>query len=303
MPLEIRWIVSTRASSLHALAALLEDRPLVDRNTAAALAEEAHAWRACLAPLGVQPEPFFRHAIPLATHLDAPTAWAEAVLAKTLGPQTLDRTTVQQFARRLIALQAAFDMAHAGALEELELRSAPLREQWEARGGGLLATLGRLTAPGLVPEASDIVLVHPVLGGGGAAHWLYNSVRFEAVLANPLAELPEVLRLGWLLAQLNFDLPAYEERMARQRLAVVGPLALIPPLLAAGNEVELARDAPDTLANAVAAWTGEPVDVEVLASWWETYQATNPPWQVALGALDRMLQGDARQADLDGAAP
>src|SRR5690606_23019649 len=99
------------------------------------------------------------------------------------------------------------------ALEELELRSAPLREQWEARGGGLLATLARLTTAGLVPEMADVILVHPVLGGGGAAHWQYNSVQFEAVLANPLAELPEVLRLGWLLAQLNFDLPLYEDHL------------------------------------------------------------------------------------------
>jgi len=297
MTLDVRWIVSTRASSLHALAALLAGQTLVDQKTATALADEARAWRADLDILGLDAETFFRHAIPLATQIDSPVAWAEAVLAKALGPLTADRAPVQPVTRRLIALQAAFDGAHPGALEELELRAAPLREQWEARGGGLLATLARLTSSALVPEMADAILVHPVLGGGGDAHWHYNSLRFEAVLANPLAELPEVLRLGWLLAQLNFDLPLYEEHLNRHRLAVVGPLALIPPVLASGVEVELARDTRDTLAAAVRVWTGAEVDLEVLSTWWETYQATSPPWHVALGALDQMLQGALRQDD------
>lgn len=292
MPLDVRWIVSTRASSLHALAALLAGQSLIDQKTADALAAEVSAWRADLIQLGLEDEAFFRHAIPLATRIDAPAAWSEAVLAKTLGPLAADRATVQLLTRRLIALQAAFDAAHPGALAELELRSAPLREQWEARGGGLLLTLGRLTTSGLVPEMADAILVHPVLGGGGSAHWHYNSVQFEAVLANPLAELPEVLRLGWLLAQLNFDLPLYEDHLNRQRLAVVGPLALIPPILAAGAEVELARDTRDTLATAVRAWTDAAIDLEALSTWWETYQATSPSWHVALGALDHMLHGE-----------
>lgn len=292
MTLEVRWIVSTRASALHALAALLAGQSLVDQKTSAALADEARAWRADLDLLGLDAGAFFRHAIPLATRIDSPGAWAEAVLAKTLGPLAADRAAVQPITRRLIALQAAFDGAHPGALEELELRSSPLREQWEARGGGLLATLDRLTTTGLVPEAADAILVHPVLGGGGAAHWQYNSVQFEAVLANPLAELPEVLRLGWLLAQLNFDLPLYDDHLDRRRLAIVGPLALIPPTLASGTEVELNRDTRDTLATAVRAWTGAAVDLDVLSTWWETYQATSPPWHIALGALDQMLHAE-----------
>lgn len=298
MALEVRWIVSTRASSLHALSALLARQTFVDQKTAAALADEARQWRADLVQLNLDVEPFFRHAIPLATRIDGPAPWAEAVLAKTLGPVGVDRGSVQSLTRRLIALQAAFDSAHPGALEELELRSAPLREQWEARGGGLLATLARLTTAGLVPEMADVILVHPVLGGGGAAHWQYNSVQFEAVLANPLAELPEVLRLGWLLAQLNFDLPLYEDHLNRHRLAVVGPLALIPPIVAAGAEVELARDQRDTVETAVPAWTGGHTDLEALSTWWQTYQASNPPWHVALGALDRMLHGKPPHDDV-----
>ena len=68
-----------------------------------------------------------------------------------------------------------------------------------------MAAIGRLTERELVVERADVILVHPVLGGGGWAYPPYNAVCFEAVLANPIAELPEVVRLGWLLAQLNLD--------------------------------------------------------------------------------------------------
>jgi len=49
------------------------------------------------------------------------------------------------------------------------------------------------------------------LGGAGAAQLRTNSVRLEAVLTHPDPQLPETLRLGWLLSQLNQDLPIYSD--------------------------------------------------------------------------------------------
>ena len=174
----------------------------------------------------------------------------------------------------------------------MELRSEPLREQWEARGPGLMANVARLIGDEVVAEA-DVILVQPALGGGGAAYPKYNSVSMEAVLANPIAELPEVVRLGWLLAQLNLDLPRYEEVLPRDRLLDVGPLAMIPPLLAAAQDVELAHLDEATLGTALAAWRVPPADPTKLIDWWETCQSSSFSWAVALGALDRMLAADS----------
>ncbi len=148
-----------------------------------------------------------------------------------------------------------------------------------------------LTEQDLVVSEADVILVQPALGGAGAAHWLYNSVRIEAVLANPIAELPEVVRLGWLLAQLHLDLPKFQGNLRLDRLLEIGPLAMIPPMLAAAQEVELARMDEPTLALALTAWNAAPIEPGKLLEWWDTYQSTNPPWTVALGALERMLAG------------
>ena len=288
MPTELRWLVSTACGSLHAADALLAGRPFVDRAAADAIADEARAWRSTWRPAG----------FPKSRSSSMPCRWPRGATRRWAGPRRSPascsgrptiRRSPQRLSRRFIALQAAFSQQNPQALEELELRSQPLREQWEARGAGLLATVGRLTEPALIVETADAILVQPVTGGGGAAHWLYNSVRMEAVLTNPIAELPEVAHLAWLAAQLQLDLPAYHGDLPRSRLIEVWQLAMIPPVLAGAEEVELLRNDPRTLAAALAAWTATPEVIQPLADWWASYQIDNPPWIVAIGALDRML--------------
>ena len=99
--------------------------------------------------------------------------------------------------------------AFPNLLDDLSLRLLPLREQWEVHGPLLLQNMARWTDPRVVVAEARIVLVHPALGGGGAAHIPFNNVHIEAVLTNPVPELPENLRLVWLLAQLSLDLPAF----------------------------------------------------------------------------------------------
>jgi hypothetical protein len=289
MSVVLRWIASTHASCLHAAASMLAGATLVEPRTAKILAGDVEQLGVELDAMGLDRKEFFRHAIPQSARYHAPQALAEVVVTKILG-RPHPGAQPGGLARRLIALESAYAQAHPQAVEELELRCEPLREQWEARGPGLLATVGRLTDAELLVEQADVILVQPILGGGGAAHAPYNSVSIEAVLTNPLAELPEVARLGWLVAQLNLDLPQYQGDMHRQRAIDVGRLAMIPPVLAAAQEVELARLDDATLAQALSAWSAAPTDARTLGEWWETYQAESPPWTVAIGALDQMLQ-------------
>jgi hypothetical protein len=177
--------------------------------------------------------------------------------------------------------------------DELALRERPLREQWEARGPGLIWNIANLTEAGLVPEQADVLLVRPAFGGAGAAHLQANSLRVEAVLANPHAELPEVVRLAWLVAQLDLDLPRHSEEIQADRLPHVARLAMIPPVLKAAEAVELVRYSPELIGRAIAAWhlaVPPGLDaVSVVSDWWETYQLDKTPFQVALAALDAMV--------------
>ena len=88
--------------------------------------------------------------------------------------------------------------------EELLLRQRPLRELWEAHGPGLLYQISRQQSLEL-PSKAQIVTVLPIHGGGGEAIAEHESVVIETVLANPIGNLPEILRLAWLIAQLSPD--------------------------------------------------------------------------------------------------
>jgi hypothetical protein len=297
MPIEPRWIVSTPASSLYAASVMLgepaelSDTAPLDAKTAELLAAEVENLAGDLAAVGLESAIFFDHAIPLSARFDAPLEWAKVLVLKALGPRTAPELIAARLARSRIALEAAFARAHPQLLEELELRSEPLRLQWEARGAGLMKGIARLFDPDLVVEQADVILVQPALGGGGSAHPPYNSLHIEAVLTNPLAELPEVVRLGWLWAQLNLDLPKFQDALHRDRLHQIGRLAMIPAVLAAAEDVELARLDEATLAMALTAWRASGAEPAQLLEWWETRQATAAAWNVALGALDRMLDG------------
>ncbi|HEV3137712.1 MAG TPA: hypothetical protein VGZ26_07400 [Pirellulales bacterium] len=288
MAIELRWLASTAASGLHAAAAMLQGATLVDPKLSLALAEPVRGMRGELDMLAAEPRLVFEHLIPLSAQFDSPMQLAEVTVTKLVGAQP-PPTAVANLARRLVALDAAFQGAFPRALQELELRAEPLCGQWEARGPGLIAGVARLTEADLIVDRADVILVLPALGGAGTAHWLYNSACIEAVLANPIVELPEVVRLGWLLAQLNLDLPTFQGDMPRERLARVGRLAMLPPVLAAAEEVELARNNVQTLTLALSAWRAPEVEPNQLMEWWETYRAARPSWTVALGALDRMV--------------
>ena len=289
--MQLRWLASASASCFHAAAAIARGRTLVDARLADALAMPTESLVEELAAAGLGVAAFFTQAVPLAADFQNNRELAARVLDKLRGRGEHEQLS-GRLAGRISQLESAFHAAVPGAVDELELRGGPLREQWEARGPGLLAAIGRCTEPGLLAEAAEVVLVYPALGGDATAHLAHNKIVIEAVLTNPLAELPEIVRLGWLLSTLNLDLPKHGEAISPARLTWLAPLAMLPVALEAAADVELATGGPRSLAGAIAAWRlAADVDsvAETLARWWQTYQDSRPAWSVALAALDRML--------------
>jgi hypothetical protein len=286
--IEARWITSTLASGLYAAERLLAGVEPVDRRTVDALAGEAADLASDLEAVGIERRRFFEHAIPLAARAHSPPQLVQVVLAKVLGPRYVGGGA-ERLGRRLASLAGAVDRAWPELLEQLELRSRPLAEQWEARGAGLLTTVRRLSAEDVVVEGAEVILVQPLAGGGGAAFALYNAIGFEALLANPISELPEVARLAWLWVQLNLDLPRYEEPVGRAAMARVGPLAVLPLVLAAAEEVELVKFDRGLVETALVAWGAPAARAETLADWWETYRTSDISWTASLVALANML--------------
>jgi len=296
LPMQLRWIASSRASWAHAATAIAAGATLIDAELAAQLMPPVRRLQHWLDEQGV-PSRFWDHLAPLAAGIPRNDELAAVLLTKTIGRGRAD-SLKNWLAAVLRELELPWTQRFPELTDELALRAQPLRDQWDTRGPGLCNLLGALTEPALLVEQADVVLVQPVLGGGGEAQWSYNSVRIEAVLADPHPELPELARLAWLLAQLNLDLPAYQELLATAEGARWTPsqvirLAMLPPVLAAAEQVELARADAPSLRQAIGVWCGiaeQPDAVTAsLDAWWETYRGSKPPFQIALRALVEML--------------
>ncbi len=217
-------------------------------------------------------------------------------VAELLGGVLPKNTSRSGLTQRMNEAALVFREMFPNLEKQLEWRMQPLREQWEAYGPGLLAHAGRLVPACKSHRGKEaaVQVMQPICGGFGASHPDVAAVRIEAVLTNPLQELPEVVRLGWLLMQLQ--LPSWRPSLSIEERLIepIGVLALLPPALAAGQVVELCRIDEPHVSLAIEQWqVAAPREVAqtatILLSWWEAYLQTNSDWPIALTALQRSL--------------
>jgi hypothetical protein len=198
-----------------------------------------------------------------------------------------------------------FAAEHPNFSADMQLRQGPLHEQWDAYGPGLWHQLKSLLDPAIFVDHAEIYLVSPVLGGMGWAHLLTNRCHLEAVLTNGHPKLSEVMRLAWLLSQLDFDRPMYSDLINLHRLRTVAGMAMLVPLLVAAEELGILQMNSELLAQAIHWWQIIPNRVkdpsqqaisnqihsvaEVLLVWWDTLRSGETQWSLALTGLDRML--------------
>jgi hypothetical protein len=225
--------------------------------------------------------------------IDANRELALSALTKVVG-RGRGGPHVERLAGLLTGVEQAYFRAFPQLADELDLRSRPLRELWEAHGPGLLAAVGRLTDKRLIPDEATAAVVQPFAGGGGAAYAPCNTLTIEAVLANSLPRLPETLRLAWLAAQLNADLPDFVELLPPGTSEQTVALAMLPAVLDAAADLELVRPADELLPEAVDGWEAPlPAGgqtIAVVGNWWRTHRASPAPFNVALTALERLLR-------------
>jgi len=291
--MKLRWKASFSASCLHAAACLHEGLPVSDRAVAAVLQPAIDELLQELNACGLAPELMLPRLVELAAEFENNRQLVEMTVNRTLGAGSVSESAISRLAGSIAGLEAAWLRHQPELVEQLAVRGRPLREQWEARGPGLLRMMEKLSVENLIASSAEVVLVSPLVGGHGRAHLLSNRVTLEAVLTHPHPELPETVRLGWLLAQLNLDLPMHSESVPGFRLPRLASLATLPLVLAAAELVELAKFDEATLSRAIDFWhLGSPTTDNLpqhLLDWWQAYSTSETRWQVALAALDQML--------------
>jgi len=292
--MELNWQTDRTASACWAAVALARDQELVDSSVARGLSPHARHLRDFAGGHGLSLTQLSKHLLPLSSDRAGREELAKVTIRKALGPDKSPETH-RELATLLGDVVSTFQKAVPRLKTELELREQPIRQQWEARGPGVLHGMRRLVDGELLPPQARIVLVYPVLGGGGEAFVAYNLVHLEAMLTNVDDRLPEVVRLAWLLSCLNLELPRYSDGLGTQRIGRIGPMAMLPLALASASEVELARFDLATVRLAMELWRVRSAANDELAGviyeWGETYLAARPPFRTAVLALERLLEG------------
>ena len=188
--------------------------------------------------------------------------------------------------------------------EQLRLRIGPIQQHWDGYGNAILAHLHRMIGLPRRSGSLTILAVQPLVEGDGQACPPARTLFIEALLTNVLPDLPEILRLAWLVSHIStwpdtID-PRFETGNSRmssvlrqRRFRDIQSLALIPAILAAAEIVEIARCDHATIALALDQFSPrqpESADLaNVLMHWWETLLQTKPDWSVALTALSLKL--------------
>ncbi len=293
MSCRVRWSSSPLASHLYVAAAAGLNWPLVNQAIGGRFRNPLDK----LGSLGVPPRQLMRFAVPAAGDTDSPADVAvqmSQALAKNAFPTSWRESVTSELDCIWHIGQRCFPDVNA----ELTLRMRPLREHWEARGPGLLAAIARRWPFCAIPTEALVQLAYPVCGGGGDAHLGFNRVTIEAVLVNPLAGLPEVVRLGWFFTQLGLVHDGHGPTDEARRL--VSALALLMTLSAA-EEVELLEFNQQTTDQALAAWRAietMPQSCAEFAAWWrcrsEGVFSARRGWSAAFRDLTSQLKAEKK---------
>jgi hypothetical protein len=286
---QLLWQISDLVSSFYTLDCMRHGLSTQDSPIGVALAEPVVRLHAALETISVPENIFWSHLVPLAALYPSLQELADVTLRKTVGAERAFGH-VEALAGLLHDAQIAFMAAIAKPRVDLMALAAPIKEAWNYHGAGLMGRAANWTDPDLVVDEATIILVHPARMGGGVAYLQYNLVTIEAVSTDLVPELPEFLRLAWLLSMLNLDLPRFSENIAGSRLPMVAGLAMVPVILTAAQELALATQNQETMSRAIQNWLPKGADhTGAVWEWWDGYTSMRPSWATALSALDRLL--------------
>jgi hypothetical protein len=299
----LRWTTGERLTPIHAAKCFSLGVRGVDPSIARVITEPLTELNGRLAAVDLDLNIFWSRLVRSIAGGDSDhEACASALIAAGCSPLSID-ATANAIHSQLAEIRQIHHERYPKLADQLLLRGRPLRDQWDGFGAGLLKRIGKLTHPSFLPKDITAILISPYRGGDGDLDASAGRIWIEAMLTNPVADIPEVLRLVWLVAQVGLigalntgsEDSHGDPWVAPARVPRVASLAMMVLTLEAGVYLELVPSTSDSLplmfAKAAQAWR-IPMDgptVDTLENWWRQFQdlQTTPP--VTLKALDRML--------------
>lgn len=199
----LRWDVADRLSALHAAHGWASGTPGIDPALNAKIAAPLTRLSKRLVAAEVDLERFWSQLMAVAAAGTGDLeACQQALAAAGLGILTID-STAAAIASGLAETRLAYHDRFPKAAGQLELRARPIRQQWDAYGPGLLRRIGQQTHESYLPKSVTGVMLTPYCGGAGDCSTATETFWMEAVLTNPVAAVPEVLRAAWLVTRIG----------------------------------------------------------------------------------------------------
>ena len=287
----LQWTFNSRPTAIHAAAGLDAGLAPVDTDLVGAIAQPLVGAVDRLRGLDVDRPTFWQQLIVAAASTDSMAQIVTTAVGRALGPVRAPMVHIEL--TDLISAITNRASAYLVNPPELELRSQPLQLQWQTYGPGLLRLIAGRTDQKLMVDQARLIVVQAVFGGGGSAHLHANAAHIEAMMVNPDESLPEVLRLAWMISQLNNDLPMFSESINRRQLPTVAVWPCCPPRWKPQPSWVWHLQSR-SLERAIAAWLTFAGDralaAEIVDTWWHTARGGGYAWDTALQALDRMLR-------------
>jgi hypothetical protein len=293
VPVTIRWITQPELSVAHAAYIVATGAPCVDPKTEALMIEAVTAINTRLISSSLDVREFWQtYRSQMAMNREGSKACSAALLAAGCSEFQLEQTA-KAITSRLSEGRMEFHRRFPKLGEQLELRGRPLKERWDTVGAGLLVDVQRQVWGDSPPDRwwpakTEGLLVQPMRGGDGGCEPSAARIWVEAMLTDADPQVPEVLRVAWLITCLAID---NHLAAASPMLIQAWSLAAVPLVLTAGRQLEVIRGDTLPVQSATQLWQlgGEMVGDKV-DFWWHENRSSQSPLPVAVKELEHLLR-------------
>ncbi len=187
----LKWIPGDRLTVIHAARNYLAGVESVDPSIHRLISDSLGDLYDRLLAAEIDMTVFWRRLqCAVAAGDDDQSACSAALLAAGCSPLASDQVA-SAITSKLTDLRLGYQQRQPKLAEQLTLRSRPLREQWDGFGGGLTKRIAKLTHESFIPKSATVLMLSPYCGGDGELDVDSSRLWMEAVLANPVPQLPK----------------------------------------------------------------------------------------------------------------
>ncbi|MEM9589341.1 MAG: hypothetical protein AAGA03_18820, partial [Planctomycetota bacterium] len=261
----VRWSGDTELSLVHAAMSVAANERCTDPKTEQVLMSRVTAINNRLASSGVDVGTFWRRLMQETAVSKSVTDRqrrqnSEIALAAGGASELQLEQTTSAVIRLLAECRRAYTARYPKLDEQLVLRGGPLKDRWESYGQGLLGLIAHRIWDGSPPSdwwppRISGVLIQPIRGGYGNIDAESQRFWMEAMLTDVDREVPEVLRIAWLVSLIASEILTADRSTATgQIVSLPWALGLVPIVLSAAAELEITPGGQLPIALAIGRW-------------------------------------------------